>query len=325
VDFDDSIALLGVLLVPGLASGYNHCWSDAHQRLQSFELDVAHLRDVKESPLDLIALLATLELLDRIDKLLVSSIRNKVRIAGQLGRNRAAEGILVDVVHTLDTDNAVIHEHAEKKEQETAELEVRPVAPELTEAVAGWLDNVVDEEVGDPDASATETLKDGTKNCRGVLSHEHTKQVVAKDNGGIEDTSSEDGTVVEEHVKGFESLLTTVLLRDVRSEAEKDGARDGTPETLKTDNEHGVENDLLQKILLNDDLGSLDDLGENDQSAAKGSLGGSVRAIAGLLLRAADGERGAVQGGKSDDDEREGDDADTSPVGGVELTLEEEL
>jgi len=129
--------------------------------------------------------------------------------------------------------------------------------------------NVVDEEVGNPDASATETLKDGTKNSRSVLSHKHTEEVIAKDDRGVEDTSAKDATVVEEHVKSLKSLLTTVLLRDVRSEAEQNGARKSTPHALKTNNQNRVKSDLLQKELLNDDLRSLDDLSENDKSATK--------------------------------------------------------
>jgi len=191
--------------------------------------------------------------------------------------------------------------------------------------------NVVDEEVSDPDASATETLKDGTKNCRSVLSHEHTKEVIAKDNSGIKDTHTKDLTIVEEHVKSLKSLLTTDLLRDVRSEAEEDGARDSTPHTLKTDDQNGVKLDFLQKELLNDDLRSLDDLSDNDKSATKSSLSSGDRSIfiAGgcrrIFRAAVSGKSRAVKSSQSNNDKSESNNANTSPVRSMKLTLKEEL
>jgi len=276
VDLNDRIARAGGLGPPLLVGSGDHFWSDAHHDLESLESDVVHAGDGKESVLDGTDLLAALELLHGLDKLGVHGIRSKILVESHLGRDGATERILIDVVHTLDTDDTVVDEHTEKKEEETAELEVRPITPELTKVGIRTDDNVVDEEVGNPDASATETLKDGTKNSRSVLSHKHTKEVIAKDDRGIEDTSAKDVAVVEEHVKSLKSLLTTDLLRDEGGEAKKDGAGDGTPEALKTDDKNGVKVDVLKKVLLNDDLGSLDDLSNNDQSATKSGLSSGV-------------------------------------------------
>jgi len=260
----------------------------------------------------------------------------KVRIGLHLRFDWATERILIDVVETLDTDNAVINEHSEKKEEETAELEVRPITPDLTKAWIRTNDDIEDEEVGDPDASATETFKNSSKNCRSVLSHEHTKEVIAKDNRGVEDTSAKDVTVVEEHVKSLKSLLTSIILRDVSGEAKKDGARDGTPETFKTDNKNRIKIDLLKKELLNDNLRSLDDLSENDKSATKSNLSSGVSLLFGLIagrhraaavFAAAASLRkfGAVKGSESDNEKSESDNANTNPMRSMKLTFKEEL
>jgi len=326
-DLDDSVARSGCLclfLSPSPVSISNHLRSDTYHGFKSLELHVIVAKDLHDGVLESSGPLTVLVLLNVLDKLLVGGIRSEILDGGHLGGDGAAERILIDVVHTLNTDDTVVDEHTEKKEEETAELEVRPVTPDLTEARIRTKDNVEDEEVGNPDASATETLKDGTKNSRSVLSNEHTKEVVAKDDRGIKNTSAKDVAIVEEHVKSFKSLLTTNLLRDVGGEAKEDGAGDGTPEALKTDNKDGVKLDVLQKVLLNDDLRSLDDLSDNDERAAKSGLSLGVSLGAGgrrVIL----GQIRGVKGSESDDEKRESDDANTSPVRGMELTLKEEL
>jgi len=341
VDFDNGVALLAASFVPLESGIINEGWSDAHHRLQSLKLDVIHAGHGDKTILDLHNLVAALVLSHLGEELLVLGEGGKVRIGCNLGRNVAVEGISVFVVETLDTNDTVVNEHTEKKEEETAELEVRPVVPELSEIgvlVGDGSVAVVDDHVSDPDTGATETLKDGTKNSRGVAGHEHTKEVIAKDNGGIEDTEAKDVTVVEKHVESIESVLTTVLQRDERSEAEEDGANESTPHTLKTDNKNGVEADVLQKMLLNDNLGSLDDLSENDESATKSNLSsGGGTFFAGGRGGRRHGARGGgggslnvgpgrlVKSGESDNNEGESDETDTTPVRGVELTLEEEL
>jgi len=112
---------------------------------------------------------------------------------------------------------------------------------------------------------------------------------------------------VEEHVESLESLLTTDLLRDVGGEAEEDGAGEGTPEALKTDDQNGVELDVLQKVLLDDDLRSLDDLSENDERAAESNLTGGVALAAGGRGRVVTGQIRGVEGSESDNQKREGE------------------
>jgi len=328
LNFDDRITSLCTLGVPPLVSSSDHSRGDADHRLEGLEVNVIHTRNAEETVLDSKSLFTALECLHILNELLVGDVRLEVGVGSHLGSDVAAERIPIDVVKTFNTDNAVIHEHDEKEEKETAELEVRPVAPHLTKLISVLSENnVVDEQVGNPDASATETFKNGSKNSRSVLSNEHTKEVVAKDNRGVEETEAKDLAVVEEHVKSLKSLLTSIVLRDVRSEAEKNGARDGTPHTLKTDDQDGVKNDLLQKVLLNDDLGSLNDLSDNHKSAAKSNLtGGSVFAAGGrVIIRADLGKIRAVEGSECDDDKSEGNNANTSPVRSMELTLKEEL
>jgi len=234
------------------------------------------------------------------------------------------ERISVFIVEAFDTGNAVIHEHAEKKEEETAELKVRPVTPDLTIVRIGTNNDVEDEEVGNPDASATETFKDSTKNSRSVASNEHTKEVITKDNSSIKNTEAKDLAVVEEHVKGIKSILTTILLGDVRSEAKEDRANDGTPHTLKTDNENRVKNDLLKEVFLNDDLRSLDNLSDNYESTAKSSLSsGGLLIRRRRSLRAILRETRSIKGSESDNDKSESDNTNTNPVRSVEIALKE--
>jgi len=193
---------------------------------------------------------------------------------------------------------------------------------------------VVDDHIDDPDTGATETLKNGTKNSRGVAGNEHTEEVIAEDNKSIEDTEAKDVTVGEEHDQSINGILTTILERDEGSEAEKNGARKSTPHTLKTDDKNGVKADVLQKMLLDNDLRSLNDLSQNDESTAKGDLTSSdgiiiFAAATGDGLRRTEGRGGRLrrrgrreklgpgrlhESGESDNDERESNEADTSPV-----------
>jgi len=98
----------------------NHLRSDAHHRLESLKLHRIVAKDLHDGVLESSCPLAALVLLHVLDELLVVGIRSKVLVKSHLGGDRAAERILVDVVHTLNTDDAVIDEHAEKEEEETA-------------------------------------------------------------------------------------------------------------------------------------------------------------------------------------------------------------
>ena len=124
---------------------------------------------------------------------------------------------------------------------------------------------------------------------------------------------------------GDEGVISGSELDD----GEDDGTDETTPETLQTDNEGRRSLDVLEEELLNDDLGGLDDLGEDDEADGKNDItGGGVLGITEHAGSGGGSSGGGVievdDGGKSDNDETDADGGHGGPLEGVVSLLEED-
>ena len=228
--------------------------------------------------------------------------------------------LLIRVVETVDAKDAVVDEQTAKEENETAELQIRPVGPLLSKVALSAVDGVEDEEVDHPDTGSTDGFEDGSDDGSRDVGDEHAEEVVAEDDARVEDDRREDSRVLAEHDEGVDRVF---LERpgNVRDDDEQQRAHDASPQTLETDNEDGIDRDAFQQVLLNDDLRGLDDLCADDKHDADGFLrrarGGCARGGFGVSVLHKRRER--------DNAQRKHDCADADPVEEEQLTLEEEL
>ena len=95
-----------------------------------------------------------------------------------------------------ELDDSIVSEGREEEDQETSQLEPRPLGPCLT--VRTSLGDSLDDEGDHPDNSCTDSLKDSAVDGREGVSDEHAVAVVGKDSDAEERDSSDECLVGSE-------------------------------------------------------------------------------------------------------------------------------
>lgn len=134
----------------------------------------------------------------------------------------------------------VIDQHPLNEEHKPAELEVRPVGPALAEPPIAGRNDVVDEEVCDPNACAADALEDGADDSGGVVRHEHGGHVVHQNGAGIEKVGENDLGVVLDHDGGVLDIFTIGRWNVCDQKEENKGAY-APPEPFKSNNKCRIE------------------------------------------------------------------------------------
>ena len=153
----------------------------------------------------------------------------------------------------------------------------------------------IDNDIDNPNTHGTDSLQNGSVHSRERLSDHHTEEVVEQNGQNVEDDQPHQSLAVSKHVEGLNGILMehshnqiTLRVRVLDNKQTK-STNETTPHSLKTNNQGSSSLHILKKILLNDNLGSLNDLSANDQTNGHRNLSRCRNVLAGIHLR--DGEK----------------------------------